>query len=492
MKNNIIKNIIARIVPNLLMTFTLGLLLYSCNQKVSVTPPDMPPPDGFVYISSNPEGFQIYLNGLESRRATPDSLTWLSTGTYVITLKKELFKDTSFNVNIVEGKKLSTFIDFFHNLSMRGSIYCSSSPEGAKIFLNDSNTGIITPGTIKNIFPGNYEIKCKLLNYTEDSLTVAVSSGKTSSVKMILVDSTLWSIYTTENSPFPTNNFTCINIDKKGIVWAGTDGRGVLDYDGKSWSIAVFNDKLPYNYYINCISVNSINVIFVGTNKGFVTFDGVNTGVYSLKTLGTTLPSYVIYSIGFDAAGSWYIGTEKGLARNNGMWDPFINKELPDTIITSICNDNLGNLWVGTEGDGIAVKNNTDNWKFYTSTGNTIINNNITAISASPSGDIWIGYGKLASGGTYISNYKDSVWSNVYVLPYSSQVNGIIVDKNNVKWVATDKGLVRFTNSADATVFNYDNTGLNINDVTGVAQDVRGNIWISTMGGGLVEYKGNH
>ncbi len=74
----------------LLPAFILICLIFlsSCNKQVSVTPPDEPPPDGYVYIDSYPKDFHILLDGKERRRATPDSLTWLTTGSYLVTLKK--------------------------------------------------------------------------------------------------------------------------------------------------------------------------------------------------------------------------------------------------------------------------------------------------------------------------------------------------------------------------------------------------------------------
>jgi len=64
----------------------------SCNKEVSVSPPDSLPPNGFIFINSNPNDFHIYLDNKQRRRATPDSLTWLKTGTYLITLKKTILK----------------------------------------------------------------------------------------------------------------------------------------------------------------------------------------------------------------------------------------------------------------------------------------------------------------------------------------------------------------------------------------------------------------
>ena len=488
--NLIIKNFILRITLFPLVIFLFGLVLIACNQKVSITPPDTPPPNGYIYINSYPKGFQIYLNGLQQRRATPDSLNWLKTGTYQITLKKEFFRDTSFVINIVEGEKESKYIDFSKNPLMLGNIVCTSLPDSAEIFLNDSSTGKITPATLKNIIPGYYEIRYHLKNHTDDSLKVAVTSGAISTAaKLILVDTTLWRDYTTKNSSIFSDNLTCITIDKKNVIWVGTSGSGVISFDGSNWGGQQLFAILPSSN-VNCITVNKNDTLFIGTNRGFVTYDGINEHMFGFRTSG--LPNYWVNAIGFDNTGTWYIGTQGGLTASNGtFWLSYNFETVPDTFITAIFNDNSGNLWVGLKSKGLVVRKD-NNWIGYYANGGSIINNYVRAFAESPLGEVWIGFGVIPGTGVGLSYYFNNTWQNAYVLPASSQTNAILIDKNNVKWVATDKGLVRFTNSADATVFNYDNTGLNINDVTGVAQDVRGNIWISTNGGGLVEYKANH
>jgi len=62
-----------------------------------------------------------------------------------------------------------------------GSIEVTTYPSGAKIFLNDKDTGYITPYTITNLTKGTYEVKVTLedISYTK---TVIVYSDNTTSV----------------------------------------------------------------------------------------------------------------------------------------------------------------------------------------------------------------------------------------------------------------------------------------------------------------------
>ena len=479
------------------------MILNSCNQKVSVTPPDSPPPNGYIYITSNPKEFHIYLDGKARRRATPDSLKWLKTGTYLITLKKDLFRDTSFSADIVEGIKKSKFVDLTKDPLMLGRLYCDSRPEGAEIFVNDSSTGKLTPYTLKNIIPAYYEVRYHLKNHSDDSVNVPVSSNNLSKTFKILVDTTLWTDYTEENSGIGgnyltgirSNYLTCINIDKQGVIWVGTDSLGVKSFDGYNWGGQYIYPALP-GKEVTCIAVNTDNTKFIGTGGGFVTHNGTMETVYG--PYGTEiLPSLFVTAINFDNADNWYFGTTGGLTQSgisNGIryWYTYSTNQLLYSWITAVFYDTFGNLWVGMHDKGIAKMDSYGNWKTINTSTNSIINNYVRAFAESPSREIWVGFGKETASGGGLSYYNGTSWQNVYTLPPSCQTNAIFIDQNDVKWVATDQGLVRFTNSADVTVFNYDNTGLNINDATGVAQDSRNNIWISTYGGGLIEYKGNH
>ncbi len=471
-----------------------GVIFYSCNRQVSVTPPDALPPTGMIFVNSDPEGFEIYLNGKPKRRATPDSIKWLQTGTYAVTLKKDLFDDSTITVKAVEGRRVNVFIDFAHSGSMQGSIYCDSNPEKADIFVNDSSTGRHTPATIYGLVPGVYNVSLRLQNHGDYVDTVTVSSRSVSQVYAFLIDTTIWRDFTTSNSSLRTNDFTCINVDKNDVVWAGTDGYGVISWDGSVIGGQNLFTWLP-NKSVTCIAVDPDNKKFVGTKAGILTYDGVNIAASGENTEGN--PATYIESACFDKTGALYIGSKAGLtkqyfANNRNYFYSYPDSVIPDPIISAILCDAENNVWVGMNSMGVVEVRTDGTWDWTRKENSPIISDNVRAIAESPTGEIWVGFASNVVYGGGLSYYNGVNWQNVNFIPSTSQTNEIHIDKNNTKWVATDQGLVKFNSGADVTIFNKQNTGLNINDVTGVAEDSKGNIWISTYGGGLVEYKGNH
>ncbi len=66
------------------------------------------PPNGNLFIQSDPIGAKIFLQGISANRITPDTLKQLPVGPYLVTLSLEDFRDTSF-IAKVERNILSAF-----------------------------------------------------------------------------------------------------------------------------------------------------------------------------------------------------------------------------------------------------------------------------------------------------------------------------------------------------------------------------------------------
>ena len=483
---------IKSLAPAAVLIYLLSSFI-SCNKAVTVSSPDTPPPNGFIFINSNPRGFHIYLDKKQRRRATPDSLMWLNTGTYLFTLKKDLFFDTSFTVSVVEGEKHSVFVDFTKNPSIKGKINCISYPSNAEIFINDSSTGLHTPNTLSAAMPGYYYIKFRIKDYRDDSILIAVSSGNTSFCKSVLVDTALWLDYTTSNSGIPSDSLSCITIDKNNVIWAGSYHNGYFSFNGTTW-------RLYYNSFstiITCITSDVNNIKYIGTIRGMIVRSSETAAVeYGFKSSG--FPNFHINAIAVENNDSCFVGTDSSITQFPGWADftPFNINEKSTHIkqpvpITALAVDANNNIWAGFKNSGIGAWNSSNVWRYFTSFATNIINDNVTSLAISPNGEIWAGFDRGSIFGNGLSYFNGSRWNNVYPISVTSRTNIIFIDKNNIKWVGTNQGLVKFSSPSNATLYNYDNTGLNITNVTGIAQDSYGNTWIAT-GSGLFKYKGKH
>jgi hypothetical protein len=76
----------------------LGLLISSCSSNDNpVTPTNT---KGNIYITSNPAGAQIWIDGVNSTKTTPDTVMNIEKGVRNVTLKLQDYKDTTFAISI--------------------------------------------------------------------------------------------------------------------------------------------------------------------------------------------------------------------------------------------------------------------------------------------------------------------------------------------------------------------------------------------------------
>lgn len=454
-----------------------------CDKTVSVSPPDKPPPNGYIYIDSNPEGSHIYLNGKARRRATPDSLNWLSTNSYTITLKKELYRDTSFVVNIVEGKRLNVFVDYTKNPAMRGKIYCTSLPSHAEIYIDSLYTGLRTPNTIDKLLPGYYNITYKLDKHRDIASQATVRSSTTTPLYAILVDTTIWTDYNTGNSEIATNELSCMTIDNNSKLWIGTYHYGIIIYDGSKFlNYQKILTGLASNK-INCIEcLKQNNNIWVGMDVGLQHYygDGPNDLRGDL--------AWPISSIAAKRESLIAVSIESHIIAiiDNARLDYYYPTSLtsPDFNITAMVYGSSDHLWIGTKNGGAAQRFG-DEWEFYNTSNSKIYSNQITTLIIDHSGIIWAGHALSDR----LSYYDGNSWQSYFIFPDRYKVNAFYVDSRNRLWIGTNHGFIEKDGNT-IKFFNYDNSGLNINNVSGIAVDNNGYAWITTYDAGLFEYRG--
>lgn len=68
-----------------------------------------------------------------------------------------------------------------------GSIFVTSNPAGAQIWLDGVNTSQVTPDTIKNLDEGVYNVTLKLTDYNNATFSVSVTSGQTSDLTNVVL-----------------------------------------------------------------------------------------------------------------------------------------------------------------------------------------------------------------------------------------------------------------------------------------------------------------
>jgi len=485
----------------------LALLLASCEREISVTPPDVPPPTGVIFLDSNPDDALIFINGRDRRRLTPDSIKWLASGDYEITLKKEYFKDTTFVVNVEEGIPSNVFVDYYSNTGMLGRLTCISIPANAAITIDGSETGQFTPYTFVNLIPGNHSVEYSLEDHRSAELSVAVSSGVTSTLESALVDTTVWMDYNVANNALPTNNLTCIlsASGARGAVWIGTETFGLIKYVRGEWvNYDATTSAISHNQ-INCVEQDSMGHIWVGTMEGLTeiqpnlyhTDPRRDDDLTQWNFRNSPLPSMQINAIGIGEGNTVWIGTDQGLSEvrisDQYYWGVSVsstNSGLPDDNVTAIAISGF-QKYAGTGTAGIAQFANYQNITIH-NTSSGLFRNSISAMTVDVDQNIWVGHKATIGNSGGLSKSNGAVWENFSHIVYGENVNVIYVDSQNRIWVGTDRALYLVINNSRINEYGFNNVGLTLTNITGITEDKDGFIWISTFGNGMIRLNPNN
>lgn len=475
----------------------LLLIVSSCKKEVFV---ETEIEEKFVYgdllITSIPGPANIFIDNKNSGFQTGEIIKYLSPGSHKILLKQNLLKDTTFYVNVVANQLTEYNVNYYLNPGHFGKIYCSSNKNGAKIFLDNVNTNLVTPATISMVFPGEHKIKFTMENHRDDSVKIYVEGGKTIFASAVLEDTSKWVSYTLTNSPITSNHLSAIVVDKNNVKWIGTRDQGLLSFDGKKWNIfRKENSPLIYDF-INDLSVDNNNNIWIATTGGLMKKSGSTWIDYT-----SNLPSTYVTSIAHDKNGNTWIGTQNGLVKFNGVsWQTIntLNSSIPSNFITSISIDNLDRIWIGTSANGIGLFNGTT-WQNYTMSNMNIpknLGNSIRKVKVDQDGTVWVAHVQNLIAGELggFSYYNGRNWGPVslYGIP-DNQIETIYVDSKNLKWVGTKNGFGYFRYPNLVKSFNTTNSPLTASQVVGIHLDNNDDLYVITFGGGMCKVKkGNY
>ena len=203
-----------------------------------------------------------------------------------------------------------------------------------------------------------------------------------------------------------------------------------------------------------------------------------------IQTVWTTdagLPQTSVYSIAQTPDGYVWVGTEQGLASFDGVRFTVLNRDntpaLPDNYIHRLLGARDGSLWIGTDSGLVRLKDGK--WTVWTSrTGLT--DDGIEDLAEGPDGSIWIatdhGLNRLLDG-------KMTAWHAADGLP-GEEISALRFDDSGVLWVALHDGLARFDGHR-FTAWTHKN-GLPEDAVSALAVAPDGSAWAAMAHGQLI------
>ena len=259
-----------------------------------------------------------------------------------------------------------------------------------------------------------------------------------------------------------------ITTQSDGMLWAATEyGLEFLSPD----CIREYDYEksiLGINYVMDLEIVND-EYLWVASDKGVLRVNTMSDEVVRFST-SDTLPNQrrisddLIYDILVSNDGSMWVATASGMVIIDTLSLSTVSFD-SDLIARVLMQDSKGNIWLGTEMDGIYmisediidnVKKGKDfeleGYVFDSEFVNGISSSQITSITEGLDGAIWVG----TNGGLnkYQSDTDDFLHYFVEDGLPSNYVTAISVDDKNNLWISSKKGLT-FFNQSDEVFTNY-------------------------------------
>ncbi|MBL0340771.1 MAG: hypothetical protein IPP71_07550 [Bacteroidetes bacterium] len=146
--------------------------------------------------------------------------------------------------------------------------------------------------------------------------------------------------------------------DKKGNYWFGTNGDGIIRYDGQTLEKIII-EGINSHLRITGIIEDKAGHIWFGSDE-LIKYDGEKFTAYTKKD---GLPAGEIFGLTIDKSGLIWIGSTGGISLFDGKkFTPFL---LPDTkiedpkpmlsakLVFNFLEDKNGTMWLVTDGNGI-------------------------------------------------------------------------------------------------------------------------------------------
>ena len=334
----------------------------------------------------------------------------------------------------------------------------------------------------------------KLIIDNDKNLWIATNNGQ-GVYKYNLVSEKLSQYFNEPSDPnsLSDNQANTLLLDKSGRIWIGTEN-GLNMYSGGEKFIRYTHDPSQYFSIIsNCVySVieDQTGLFWIGTDRGisraYLPINDFNFANLYYKNSDGTLGSNRINALYCDKPGHLWIGSPQGLF----TFDEISKKIIPlntfnekkitvsNNNIRSICRDNFGNMWLGTNGGGLNCFNiyTGENilYHYDDSDPESLSNNGVISLCIDKDENVWAGtwWGlNLLNKETGKFERFTNFFSNLCWVLYS--------DSEGKLWIGTDGGGVNEMNPESKTTTNY----LNGLRVISIYESFDGMMWFGTTEG---------
>lgn len=417
------------------------------------------------------------------------------------------------NSNIWFGSKMSEAIYFYQKdvnqveqLSIPSSteIYCSYKCTNENIWFGTNKGLLIVDVDAKKIIQpeaiNEHNQLLSKLRITQiqqmDQSTILIGTENKGAFFYNILSNKLYTAK--ENNFFPENksvHITSFYKDSWQNIWMGTFDNG---YYFELNSPKRFNKNRKLNAvtdgkFITRIAEDKIGNLWFGTRyDGLIYYDKKNqketyynsSNFEPLKKINNNL----IQSLYIDSDDNLWIGFYNNIIYchiNNGNIISYTTFQTKSDIMT-ITEDSMGRIWVGSDSEGIFIYDLKKKQEMIQIPITNNVWNNVTYIT------------KLKSGEMIFSVYNDGIYivdpttliprplftHKEHLQSLCKRVIFLFEDNNQNLWIGTyGNGAIFYNKNSDNYTYFGSYDGLPSNDILGIVDDKKKNIWLSTSYG---------
>jgi len=304
-----------------------------------------------------------------------------------------------------------------------------------------------------------------------------------------------------------SNFVSAILRDHAGVMWLGTRDSGLNRYNPRQTRFAYFrneveNDHSLFRGPIRAISKVDDRHVWVAGLGALNLLDLVSGQVERFSSDYLRGPTHALFQ---DRSGRLWIGTSNlqvlSFDRRTEAWKIHklqspIRRPTPPKEITSIFQDDTGDIWVVVNQDGLFhLKDTGEQIAFYESPADPPPPNlppppdelprprpPINATMLNPDGTVWL----ATLNGLRQFDPKTGQVSGVRLkkqIGPDSYIGALLRDNDGMLWLASHDGLIRYDPVQTQTRFYTEREGLSSNFVVSIQQDGQGRIWLGTTKG---------
>lgn len=286
-----------------------------------------------------------------------------------------------------------------------------------------------------------------------------------------------------------------IEVDKGGNTYIATEDDGLL-YLQKGAAVfkqVAFENEGSYNVAAICGFTNG-NLLLYIKNKGLYTFDPLHSTFAPLLSNINDV-TRLLY---LDKQNTILIGSENGLSQYNLSTRELspLHPALSNSNITNLFQDDQDNIWISTDGDGLAKFDSKSRQLTFYKQGlksSSLKSDAVYAVYEDKGKRKWIA---TLRGGVSIMDTLPNLFTTVRVDPFSKNtltsnfaLSFCEDDKDNI-WIGTDGGGLSYWNPKTNIFTNYTHSSSNPQSISGnyivsIIEDDKKRIWIASFSGGI-------